>query len=48
MKVPRGAGGALRFVDSNVFLHALLRPRLELTGEELRVKESAKGIIEGI
>jgi len=38
----------LRFVDSNVFLHALLRPRRELTGEELRVKESAKGIIEGI
>ena len=38
----------MRFVDSNVFLHALLRPRRELTGEELRVKESAKGIIEGI
>jgi len=38
----------LRFVDSNVFLHALLRPRRELTEEELRVKESAKGIITGI
>jgi len=38
----------LRFVDSNVFLHALLRPRRELTEEELRVKESAKEIITGI
>ena len=38
----------MRFVDSNVFLHALLRPRRELTEEELRVKESAKEIITGI
>jgi len=38
----------LRFIDSNVFLHALLRPRRELTEEELRVKESAKEIITGI
>lgn len=38
----------MRFVDSNVFLHALLRPRRELTEKELRVKESAKAIITGI
>ncbi len=38
----------MRFVDSNVFLHALLRPRRELTEEELRIKESAKAIIKGI
>ena len=35
----------MRFVDSNVFLHAFLRPRRELTEEELRVKEESKGIV---
>ena len=38
----------MRFVDSNVFLHALLRPRRELRGEERRVKEAAKAVLRGI
>jgi predicted nucleic acid-binding protein len=38
----------LRFIDSSVFLHAFLRPRRELTGEEQRVKEEAKEIITGV
>lgn len=38
----------MRFVDSNVFLHAFLRPRRELTEEELRVKEESKRIVEKI
>ena len=35
----------MRFVDSNVFLHAFLRPRRELTEEELVVKEGSKEIV---
>ena len=35
----------MRFVDSNVFLHAFLKPRRELTEEERRVKEESKGIV---
>jgi hypothetical protein len=38
----------LRFIDSNIFLHAFLRPRRELIGEEQRVKEEAKEIIRGV
>lgn len=38
----------MRFVDSNVFLHALLRPRRELTEEEWGVKEASKEIVERI
>jgi predicted nucleic acid-binding protein len=38
----------MRFVDSNVFLHAFLRPRRELSEEERRVKEVAKEIVRGI
>lgn len=35
----------MRFVDSNVFLHAFLRPRRELTEEERVVKEGSKEIL---
>jgi predicted nucleic acid-binding protein len=38
----------MRFVDSNVFLHAFLKPRRELSKEEGRVKEAAKEIVRGI
>lgn len=38
----------LRFVDSNVFLHAFLVPRRSLTEEEKYVKDEAKGIVKGI
>lgn len=38
----------MRFVDSNVFLHAFLRPRRELTPRERDTKERAKEIIERI
>ena len=38
----------MRFVDSNVFLHAFLRPRRELSEEERRVKEAAKEVVRGI
>ena len=38
----------MRFVDSNVFLHAFLRPRRALTDGERRVKEGAKAIVEAI
>lgn len=35
----------MRFVDSNVFLHAFLKPRRELTEEERVVKERSKEIV---
>lgn len=35
----------MRFVDSNVFLHAFLRPRRALTEREQRVKDEAKSIV---
>jgi len=38
----------MRFVDSNVFLHAFLRPRRELTPRERATKERAKEIVERI
>ncbi len=38
----------MRFVDSNVFLHAFLTPRRTLTKEEQKVKDEAKAIVERI
>jgi len=38
----------LRFVDSNVFLHAFLTPRRKLTEEEQYIKEEAKAIVKRI
>jgi len=38
----------LRFVDSNVFLHAFLIPHRALTGEEQHVKDEAKAIVKRI
>lgn len=38
----------MRFVDSNVFLHAFLRPRRELNRREQATKERAKEIVENI
>jgi len=38
----------LRFVDSNVFLHAFLAPRRTLRKEEQKVKDEAKAIVERI
>lgn len=38
----------MRFVDSNVFLHAFLTPRRRLTPEEERVKEKSKAIVKAI
>lgn len=35
----------MRFIDSNVFLHAFLRPRRELSYDERRMKEEAQRII---
>jgi predicted nucleic acid-binding protein len=35
----------MRFVDSNVFLHAFLRPRRPLTEREQLVKDEAKSIV---
>jgi len=38
----------MKFVDSNIFLHAFLTPRRKLTKEEQRVKDEAKAIVERI
>ncbi|MBS7634651.1 type II toxin-antitoxin system VapC family toxin [Candidatus Bathyarchaeota archaeon] len=38
----------MRFIDSNIFLHAFLIPRRPLTVEEQKVKEEAKHIIEKV
>ncbi|UCH57977.1 MAG: type II toxin-antitoxin system VapC family toxin [Candidatus Bathyarchaeota archaeon] len=38
----------MRFVDSNVFLHAFLKPRRELTEAEKSVKGESKEIVERI
>jgi len=35
----------LRFIDSNVFLHAYLRPNRKLTNQEQSIKDEAKAII---
>jgi predicted nucleic acid-binding protein len=38
----------LKFVDSNVFLHAYLIPRRPLTKDERRIKDEAKAIVKRI
>jgi len=38
----------LRFVDSNIFLHAFLKPRRKLTQKEFNVKEEAQAIVKVI
>ena len=38
----------MRFVDSNIFLHAFLIPRRRLTEQEQRIKEEAKSIVKRI
>ena len=38
----------MKFVDSNIFLHAFLTPRRKLTKEEQKVKDEAKAIVERI
>jgi predicted nucleic acid-binding protein len=38
----------MRFVDSNVFLHAFLIPRRELTRKEKTAKEEARSIVEAL
>lgn len=38
----------MRFVDSNIFLHAFLKPRRKLTQKEFKVKEEAQAIVKVI
>ena len=38
----------MRFVDANVFGHAYMKPRRELTSAEAQLKESAKQIIRSL
>lgn len=38
----------MRFVDSNIFLHAFLKPRRKLTQKEFNVKEEAQAIVKVI
>lgn len=38
----------MKFLDSNVFLHAFLIPRRPLTREEQRIKEKAKAIVKRV
>jgi len=38
----------LKFVDSNIFLHAFLKPRRKLTQKELKIKEEAQVILKKI
>jgi len=38
----------LRFVDSNIFLHAFLKPRRKLMQRELKIKEEAQDIVKKI
>lgn len=38
----------MRFVDSNIFLHAFLIPRRKLTKEEQHVKDESKAIVKRI
>lgn len=38
----------MKFVDSNIFLHALLLPRRKLTRKEEGIKEQAKSIVRGL
>ena len=38
----------MRFVDSNIFLHAFLKPRRKLTQKELKIKEEAQTIVKEV
>ena len=38
----------MRFVDANVFIYAVLKPRRKLNEREQRIKDSAKKIFERI
>ena len=38
----------MRFIDSNVFIHAFLKPRKRRDAHETEIKEGAKGIIAGL
>lgn len=38
----------MRFVDSNVFIYAILKPRRKLSDEELALKDAAKSILRRI
>jgi len=38
----------LRFLDSNIFIYALLKPKRELSEDEKRIKEVSKKIVERI
>lgn len=38
----------MRFMDSNVFIHAYIKPRRRLQEHEKRIKEEAKAIIERV
>lgn len=38
----------MRFVDSNVFLHAFLKPRRKLTQKELKIKAEAQAIVKRV
>lgn len=35
----------MRFIDSNIFLHAFLKPRRKLTDQESMIKEQSKSIL---
>ena len=38
----------MRFLDSNIFIYALLKPKRELSEDEERIKEVSKKIVERI
>jgi hypothetical protein len=38
----------MRFIDSNVFVHAFLKPRRRLEAHEAEIKEGAKRIVAGL
>lgn len=38
----------MRFVDSNIFLHAFLKPQRKLTQKELKIKKEAQTIVKEI
>ena len=38
----------MRFIDSNVFIHAYIKPKRSLEEHEVRVKEEAKAIISSV
>jgi len=38
----------LRFIDSNIFLHAFLKPRRKLSEQESKIKEQSKAILERV